>query len=320
MVEFLGVLCLNAQFLSIVGFSMNQALIFGEVLFDCFPDGKNVLGGAPFNVAWNLKGLGMSPLMISCIGRDENAEIVLDAMDKWGLSTEGIQQDSQHPTGLVSISMDGTSHAFQIEDEQAYDFIEFSEIPESAATPGVKLLYYGTLALRSEVSRRAFMKLAEVCSAPCFMDLNLRKPWWSRNDFPALFKLANWVKLNDEELEIVLEQELRTSFDSMINAAVSLRRRYDLEALVVTCGEKGAFLVDASDTVVRSPDTEVENFIDTVGAGDAFASVVIAGILNEWDWENTLQRAVKFAAAVVGIRGAVSTNSAFYHKQLAAWE
>jgi fructokinase len=34
----------------------NNSLIhvFGEVLFDYFPDGSRVLGGAPFNVAWHL--------------------------------------------------------------------------------------------------------------------------------------------------------------------------------------------------------------------------------------------------------------------------
>ncbi len=31
-----------------------QVCVFGEVLFDHFPDGRRVLGGAPFNVAWNL--------------------------------------------------------------------------------------------------------------------------------------------------------------------------------------------------------------------------------------------------------------------------
>ncbi|MGD9171680.1 MAG: carbohydrate kinase, partial [Candidatus Thiodiazotropha sp.] len=32
--------------------------IFGEVLFDCFPTGEQVLGGAPFNVAWHLQAFG----------------------------------------------------------------------------------------------------------------------------------------------------------------------------------------------------------------------------------------------------------------------
>ena len=36
-----------------------RAIIFGEVLFDTFPDGTAVLGGAPFNVAWHLQGFGL---------------------------------------------------------------------------------------------------------------------------------------------------------------------------------------------------------------------------------------------------------------------
>jgi len=38
----------------------NQQIgIFGEVLFDQFPDGQQVLGGAPFNVAWHLQAFGL---------------------------------------------------------------------------------------------------------------------------------------------------------------------------------------------------------------------------------------------------------------------
>ena len=35
-------------------------LIFGEVLYDVFPGGEEVLGGAAFNAAWNLQGLGLA--------------------------------------------------------------------------------------------------------------------------------------------------------------------------------------------------------------------------------------------------------------------
>ena len=56
-------------------------VLFGEVLFDCFEDGSRVLGGAPFNVAWHLQGFGLSPLLISCIGRDAEGQYVLDAVE-----------------------------------------------------------------------------------------------------------------------------------------------------------------------------------------------------------------------------------------------
>ena len=40
-------------------------VVFGEVLFDIFPDGAKHLGGAPFNVAWHLQAFGDQPLFLS---------------------------------------------------------------------------------------------------------------------------------------------------------------------------------------------------------------------------------------------------------------
>ena len=54
--------------------------IFGEVLFDHFPDGRRVLGGAPFNVAWHLRAFGEVPLLVSRIGHDpDGAAVVFDS-------------------------------------------------------------------------------------------------------------------------------------------------------------------------------------------------------------------------------------------------
>ena len=44
--------------------------IFGEVLYDHFPDGQRVLGGAPFNVAWHLQAFGQAPRFVSRVGHD----------------------------------------------------------------------------------------------------------------------------------------------------------------------------------------------------------------------------------------------------------
>ena len=49
--------------------SQHTVVIFGEVLFDDFPDGA-VLGGAPFNVAWHLQAFGLHPVVISRTGND----------------------------------------------------------------------------------------------------------------------------------------------------------------------------------------------------------------------------------------------------------
>ncbi len=62
--------------------SNNETLhIFGEVLFDHFPDGSRVLGGAPFNVAWHLQAFGESPRFISRIGNDPAGLEIAALMD-----------------------------------------------------------------------------------------------------------------------------------------------------------------------------------------------------------------------------------------------
>lgn len=79
--------------------------IFGEVLFDCFPTGEQILGGAPFNVAWHLQALGDSPQLISRVGKDQLGDEILQEMSSWGLSTSEVQIDREHPTGLVEVSI-----------------------------------------------------------------------------------------------------------------------------------------------------------------------------------------------------------------------
>lgn len=70
-------------------------VIIGEVLFDVFPQGESVLGGAPFNVAWHLQGLGLKPMMISAVGDDHHGEQVIQKMEHWGMDVQGMQLDTQ---------------------------------------------------------------------------------------------------------------------------------------------------------------------------------------------------------------------------------
>ena len=68
-----------------------RACIFGEVLFDHFPDGRRVLGGAPFNVAWHLQAFGEAPFLVSRVGDDEEGDEVRSAMRAWGMDPAGLQ-------------------------------------------------------------------------------------------------------------------------------------------------------------------------------------------------------------------------------------
>ncbi|MCK9397903.1 MAG: PfkB family carbohydrate kinase, partial [Methylobacter sp.] len=70
--------------------SNNRITIFGEVLFDHFPDDSCVLGGAPFNVAWHLQAFGREPFFISRVGQDRLGDSIRSAMRSWDMDLSGL--------------------------------------------------------------------------------------------------------------------------------------------------------------------------------------------------------------------------------------
>jgi len=288
-----------------------RPIVFGEVLFDHFPDGTRVLGGAPFNVAWHLKGLGADPLFVSAVGEDPEGQVVRRSMRDWGMDLSGLQTDPVHPTGAVRVTLEGGQPRFDILDQQAYDHID----PEAAlaalerVTPA--LLYHGTLALRHRASRATFQAFAERIPQR-FVDVNLRPPWWTEERLALALSGARWVKLNDEELA-TLERA-----DDLAQAADAFRRRHGLDLLIVTLGERGAWLLDASGRHTGAPPAQVD-VVDTVGAGDAFSAVALLGLMHRWPHPTLLERALTFAAAVCTLRGATTADPGFYRPFRERW-
>lgn len=287
-------------------------LIFGEVLFDHFPDGETVLGGAPFNVAWHLQALGAKPLTISRVGADDQGERVTQAMRAWGMDDTGIQIDTQRATGRVDVEFADGDPRYTIRADAAWDAIAAEALPPIA---GASLLYHGTLALRDPTSRQTLDTLRQFCGAPVFLDVNLRDPWWERERTLELISRARWVKLNRDELDRLAGTEG--------DAPTRARRwaeTFGLGLVIVTEGAEGAFAVDSSGRVTRPGRPRAAEVVDPVGAGDAFAAVTILGLLRGWDLETTLARAQNFAAAVVGRRGAISADHHHYREFARAWE
>ncbi len=295
-----------------------RPVIFGEVLFDAFPDGKTVLGGAPFNVAWHLQGFGLQPLFISRIGTDANGEKVLQNMRGWGMDTAGIQQDSAHPTGTVEVTLNEGQPRFAILPGQAYDHIDAERTLQALGEGTYSLLYHGSLIARSAPNRETLDRLHEKFSLPVFLDVNLRPPWWDMNRISRLLGGACWAKMNDDELVRISPEGKRTSV-SLENMAKQLSRTYRLEALMVTRGARGALLITDDRPVVSVPATSVRNLVDTVGAGDAFSAVMILGLVHRWSYGDSLRRAGEFAAEICQIRGATSRDRKLYSRFRQQW-
>lgn len=295
-----------------------RVVLFGEVLADIFPE-RSVLGGAPFNVARHLKAFGRNPVLLSRVGNDDLGRGVLGTMAQNGMETGGIQFDRHHPTGQVKVHLENGGHRFEILPEQAYDFIHpavarMVRLPLSPA-----LIYYGTLAQRHEVSRRALTTLLRSTSAAKFLDVNLRAPWYDEKTLRSALQYANIVKLNAEELEVLAEM-FALPGDRPQGRVMELMRQFDLKQVVVTCGAEGAWQMSHTGKVIEAVESNRgATVVDTVGAGDGFAAVYILGALRHWPMENTLARANTFAAAICGIRGAVPGHANFYQPFTEEW-
>jgi len=290
-----------------------RPLIFGEVLFDRFPDGTVVLGGAPFNVAWHLHAFGLKPLMISRIGHDALGRQVEAAMHDWGMDCSGLQTDNLHPTGTVEVSFVDGEPCYDIAQGAAYDFIDAALLPPP--DDGEWLLYHGSLALRNPCSAAALAKLKEQIICRRFVDINLRSPWWQREAVMPLMNGADWLKLNEDELaEIYPGVKSRSERLNQVSAMIS-------QQIVLTGGERGATAISTGDGSRHGVVPERASLVvDTVGAGDAFCSVFVAGRLLGWTLDLSMQRAQAFASAVVGIRGATSSDRAFYKQFTREWD
>ncbi|MDW7771997.1 MAG: carbohydrate kinase [Desulfobulbaceae bacterium] len=288
-------------------------LIFGEVLFDCFPNGREILGGAPFNVAWNLQALGISPLLVSRIGDDDHGHRILEKMKAWNMHTGCLQVDSSYPTGKVRIELSGGEPLFTILPEQAYDYISPPDLKSPIDPP---FLYHGSLALRNEVSFNTLSRLKQDFKCPIFVDVNLRDPWWNAEKVHNLMADATWLKLNKSEMETLFPGPA----DPAQNCMQILDRFDNLDAVFVTSGSEGAAAWTRDDLFASvAPGTSID-IVDTIGAGDAFSSVLLTGLARGWQLTTILERAQEFASSVVGLQGAVTEDKDFYEHFTMQWD
>ena len=290
-----------------------QIIIFGEVLFDCFPDGQRVLGGAPFNVAWNLQALGAAPLFISSVGKDLLGEQIKDAMAGWKMVLDGLQTHETAPTGQVEVNIADNEPSYNIVNPCAYDYVQTGQLP---GLPNHPILYHGTLAIRNAMSAGTLQAIKHQTTPHVFLDVNLRAPWWRLADILPLLIDTSWLKLNHYELA-----ELAPDHSKEENRINQLFSSTHVKQITLTRGEKGATVYSAEGLppICVSPGKTI-SVIDTVGAGDAFSSVLLLGIIRHWNFETTLKRAQEFAGAVVAIRGATTTDQTFYKPFLNAWK
>ncbi len=285
-----------------------RPLIFGEVLFDHFPDGQRILGGAPFNVAWNLKGFGLDPLFVSSIGDDEDGREVVEKMEAWGMDTSGLSVSETFPTGSVKVTIEDNEPAYDILDDQAYDYID---PPDNIGQQPFSIFYHGSLAARHTQSRNALYRIRSDVEAHRFVDLNIRRPHFDDRQLRSLIIEATWVKLNQHELAEITHKNCE-SLDDLQQAAIVFLKENICQNLWVTRGGEGACWFDQTGEMAQAASVPISNLVDTVGAGDGFAAVTIYGLHKGWSAQQILEQASSFGARLCQQRGATLNDPGFY--------
>ena len=268
--------------------SLHPVVCYGEVLWDILPTGP-LPGGAPMNVAYHLKKLGINPALISKIGLDPYGEGLIHTLASAGLSTEHAYIDYTHPTGLVYANLnDHQEVVYDIVYPSAWDFIEMTaEIAD--LVKNATYFVYGSLTSRSKVSRDTVTQLLEVANTKV-LDINLRPPHVDRAHIEHLLRKADILKMNIAELELITGWF--SNFFSTEERVKLMQDEFKIDTLIVTMGGDGA-LVNHDGKFYRHPGYKVE-VADTIGSGDAF----LAGFLQQLLAEAPINDALTFASGI----------------------
>ncbi|WP_445776439.1 carbohydrate kinase family protein [Shewanella sp.] len=270
---------------------------FGEVLWDCFPDGKRV-GGAPLNVCVRLNALGIKGSMISAVGDDQLGHELLAFIDERGVNRDCIAIDPVKSTSIVQVTLDKNGSAsYDIVADTAWDNIALTD-KVIDQVKHADVFVFGSLIGRSPVSFATLTALVECANFSVF-DVNLRAPHYDVDSIVKLMNKADFIKLNDDEL-YEIAKAMGSPFNSLEQNLDFIAAQTKTHYLCVTKGSHGALLSVNGNKFYNSG--YLVDVVDTVGAGDSF----LGSLLYQLCSDTNPQYAIDFACAV----GAMVAQSA----------
>jgi len=272
----------------------------GEALWDLLPSGKH-LGGAPLNFAYITSLLGESAVVATRIGNDAHGEEIETVLRARNLDLSGIQIDHELPTGSVEVSFKNGQPQYAIRQPVAWDALEWTAKWREIASK-CDAVCFGSLAQRAAKSRGTIENFLEHTRPNCLkvFDINLRRPFYSREVIESSLDLATVLKTNEEELPEIAAM-FGLGCERTEEEMQAILENFGLKMVFVTRGERGAMAATAAQTVEHSGFlVEVR---DTIGAGDAFTAAVVRCVLHGMNLEKALAFANRWASWVASEAG-----------------
>lgn len=266
-------------------------------------------GGTAGNIAYSLCLLGEGPVIVASIGRDHAPYF------KWladhGLDTSGINVTEKELTAGAYIITDRSDN--QITGFNPGAMKSTSGKDELISSGGVEAL--GIIAAGNLPDMMNYARLFKGLGIPCICDPGQSLPSWDAADLRTWVD-GSWMLIcNDYEMELIghmlgMEEGDLLGLTSM---------------MVKTLGEKGS-IVTTTEGSLFIPPLKVENVVDPTGAGDAFRSGLIKGIVTGRPMEISARMgsvAAAYAIEHYGTQGHQYTLEEFierYTQNFGPWE
>jgi fructokinase len=286
----------------------------GEILYDIFEDGTETLGGAPLNFAVHAHqiagqlGVGQGTI-VSCINSDQRGFKILDSIHRVGMSSRYLGNDSDHPTGSVSVFMRNEEPGYQIEAGAAWDYMaDMPVLKDLAGQCGA--VCFGSLAQRSPVSRETIRRfLHNAPQAIRLYDVNLRRnaltgeAGYSPEIIDYSCRAATIIKANQSELFAILSLlgiacPNVATLDGIRRGMEELLAHFRVQAIIVTRGAQGTIVLGRNGEFDLSTPVTTGGKSHPVGAGDACSAGILFGIALGWDIHVTMELANRMGADV----------------------
>jgi 5-dehydro-2-deoxygluconokinase len=280
------------------------------------------LGGSSANIAFGSARLGLASAMISRVGDEQNGRFLLNTLRKEGCDVSQVQIDKERLTAMVLLGIKDqqTFPLLFIRENCADMAVEADVIDESFIAECRSLLITGTHLSTPKVlaaSRRA-LDLAGRHDAIRVLDIDYRPVLWGltgRGDGETRYIENDAVSRHLQEQLGLFELVIGTEEEWIIAGGVqgdlmaSLRRARECTSavFVVKRGALGCSVIE--DTVPEAIDDAVTilgeriDVLNVLGAGDAFASGLMFGLLTGKDWRESAAIANACGAIVVSRHG-----------------
>jgi fructokinase len=193
----------------------------------------------------------------------------------------------------------------------AYDYIEFIPKNHSNLINAAKLVYFGSHVQGSEAGCENIQEFISRNASETlnFYDINLRPGCYNNAIIEKSLIKTDILKLNNGELGKLKQiLSLKVSNSDLVH---HLMATHTIHTVSLTKGESGSELFTNQGRFNSEP-AEAIKVIDAVGAGDAYAAMLAAGLLEKWRPEEILERASLFASRVCEIKGAIPDSASFY--------